>query len=57
VLAQGEKFRLEGQQGERFDIAKRLLLKKESMESVAELTGLSWEEVKALALELSIKHL
>jgi predicted transposase/invertase (TIGR01784 family) len=48
--------RQEGRQEERFDIAKRLLLKKESVESVAELTGLSLKEVKALALELPIKH-
>jgi len=37
-------------------VARRLLLKKESMEMVAEVTGLSLEEVKALALELPIQH-
>jgi len=45
-----------GRQEERQEVARRLLLKKQSLEMVAEVTGLSLEEVKALALELSIKH-
>jgi predicted transposase/invertase (TIGR01784 family) len=50
---EGEK---KGRQEERFDIAKRLLLEKEPVERVAKLAGLSLEEVKAMALELSLKH-
>jgi len=37
-------------------VARRLLLKKQSLETVVEVTGISLEEVKALALELPIKH-
>jgi predicted transposase/invertase (TIGR01784 family) len=50
---EGEK---KGRMEERREVARRLLLKKESLGSVAELTGLSLEEVKTLALELPIKH-
>jgi predicted transposase/invertase (TIGR01784 family) len=45
-----------GEQKGRMEVARRLLLKKESVENVTELTGISLEEVKALALELPIKH-
>jgi len=40
----------------RREVARRLLLKKESVEIVAELTDLPLEEVKTLALELPSKH-
>jgi len=46
----------DGERNKAIDIAKSLLLKKQPMEMVAEVTGLSLEEVKALALELQIKH-
>ena len=45
-----------GRQEERQSVARRLLLRKESEEIVADVTGLSLEEVKALAIELQIKH-
>ena len=55
-----EKGRQEGrQEGERhkaLDIARSLLLEKIPFETVAKATGLSLEEVKALALELPNKH-
>ena len=55
-----EKGRREGlQEGRREglqEVARRLLLKAQSVEMVAEVTGLSLEEVKALALELPNKH-
>jgi len=55
-----EEGRQEGQQeGElkgRREVARRLLLKTQSAEMVADVTGLSLEEVKALALELPNKH-
>jgi len=46
----------EGERHKAIVIAKSLLLKTQSVEMVAEVTGLSLEEVKALALELQIKH-
>jgi predicted transposase/invertase (TIGR01784 family) len=52
----GKKGEQKGEQKGRMEVARRLLLKKESVESVADVTGLSLEEVKALALELPIKH-
>jgi predicted transposase/invertase (TIGR01784 family) len=55
-----KKGRLEGEQtGEqkgRLEVARRLLLEKDPVERVAKVAGLSLEEVKTLALELSIKH-
>jgi predicted transposase/invertase (TIGR01784 family) len=46
----------EGEKKGRMEVARRLLLEKDPVERVAKVAGLSLEEVKALALELSIKH-
>ena len=48
--------RQEGLQEGRLDVARRLLLEKDPPEKVAKVTGLSLEEVKALASELSSNH-
>jgi len=48
--------RWEGERNKAIAIARSLLLKTQSVEMAAEVTGLSLEEVKALALELPIKH-
>jgi len=55
-----QKVRLEGREkGElkvRREVARRLLQKTQLVEMLAEVAGLSLEEVKALALELPIMH-
>ena len=54
-----QKGRQEGLQEGHLDVARRLLLEKDPVEKVAKVTGLSLEEVKALAselLELSASH-
>jgi predicted transposase/invertase (TIGR01784 family) len=51
-----EKGRQKGERDKAVDIAKSLLLGKDPVERVAKVTGLSLEEVKALALELPGKH-
>ena len=48
--------RQEGRQEERQDMARRLLLEKDPIEKVAKVTGLSLDEVKILASELSNNH-
>jgi len=51
-----EEGRQEGERNKAIDIARSLLLEKIPFETVAKATGFSLEEVKALALELPIKH-
>ena len=46
----------EGRREACLEVAKRLLLKKDPVETVAEVTGLSLEEIKALASELPNRH-
>jgi len=48
--------RLEGEQKSRLEVARSLLLEKYPIEKVAKVTGLTLEEVKALALELPANH-
>jgi predicted transposase/invertase (TIGR01784 family) len=53
MLAGLQKGRMEGEQQKAYDIAKNLLQEKLPAETVVRLTGLSFEEVKRLAAELS----
>ena len=48
--------RREGEHDKAIDIARSLLLKTQSVEMTAEITGLSLEEVKILASELPLNH-
>jgi predicted transposase YdaD len=52
----GRRVEEKGRQKGRQEVVRRLPLRKESVETVAEVTGISLEEVKALAVELPIKH-
>ena len=49
-----EEGRQEGRQEERLEVAKQLLLDKDSVERVVKVTGLTLEEVRALAAELPV---